>query len=128
LRILVLFKIVLDSISESEFAASFAICDAEVTLDHIPLGCLWAISRFGIATLGPLSLGLGPLGVAWMRQPAGPRPEVAYSQEAVDLFDCAAQLAKSAGENGISVNRLLTAFATEEAGLMGGLKLAHGIT
>ena len=119
---------------DSGLAASFAIFaakqrgDTEVTLDHILLGCLRAISRFGIATLGPLSLDLEQLGVDWMRQPDGPRPKVAYSQEAVDLFDRAAQIAKSAGESGISVNHLLAAFAAEEAGLMGGLKRAYGIT
>jgi hypothetical protein len=58
-----------------------------------------------------------------MRQPDGPRPKVAYSQEAVDLFDRAAQIAKSAGESRISVNHLLAAFATDEAGLMGGLSV-----
>jgi excisionase family DNA binding protein len=53
---------------------------------------------------------------------------VAYSQEAVDLFDHAAQIAKSSGDTGVSVNHLLAAFAAEEGGLMGELKHAHGIT
>jgi excisionase family DNA binding protein len=120
--------------SDSELAASFAIFaakqrgDVEVTPDHILLGCLRVVSRFGIATLGPLSLDLEPLGIDWMRQPDGPRPKVAYSQEAVDLFDRAAQIAKSVGESGISVHHLLAAFAAEESGLMGGLKGTHGIT
>jgi excisionase family DNA binding protein len=130
----VLSKIILESMKDAELAASFAIFaakqrgDTEVTPDHILLGCLRAVSRFGIATLGPLSLDLEPLGVDWMRQPDGPRPKVGYSQEAVDLFDRAARIAKSVGESSISVNHLLAAFATEEGGLMGGLKRAHGIT
>jgi excisionase family DNA binding protein len=122
--------------SDAELAASFAIFAAkqrgadEVAPDHILLGCLRAISRFGIATLGPWSLDLEALGVDWVRQPDGPRPKVAYSQEAVELFDRAAQIAKSAGDgdNGVSVNHLLAAFAAEEGGLMGDLKRAYGIT
>jgi len=120
--------------NDTDLAASFAIFAAkqhgalEVTPDHILLGCLRAISRFGIATLGSWSLDLEPLGVDWVRQPEGPRPKVAYSQEAVDLFDRAAQIAKSVGDSGISVNHLLAAFATEENGLMGELRRAHGIT
>ena len=119
----------LSSIRSSLTYPSFAIFaakqrgDTEVTPDHLLVGCLRAISRFGIATLGPWSLDLEALGVDWMRQPDGPRPKVAYSQEAVDLFDRAAQIAKSAGESRISVNHLLAAFATEEAGLMGGLSV-----
>jgi excisionase family DNA binding protein len=89
------------------------------------------ISRFGIATLGPWSLDLETLGVDWIHQPDGPRPKVAYSQEAADLFDRATMIAKSisrsAGGTGVSVNHLLAAFASEEGGLMGELKRTHGI-
>jgi excisionase family DNA binding protein len=119
--------------NDADLATSFAIFAAkqrgadEVTPDHILLGCLRAISRFGIATLGPWSLDLETLGVDWIRQPDGPRPKVAYSQEAVDLFDRAARIAKSSGDTGVSVNHLLAAFAAEEGGLMGELKRAHGI-
>jgi excisionase family DNA binding protein len=120
--------------NEADLATSFAIFAAkqrgaeEVTPDHILLGCLRAISRFGIAALGPWSLDLEALGIDWVRQPDGPRPKVAYSQAAVDLFDRAAHIAKSAGETGVGVNHLLAAFATEENGLMGELKRGHGIT
>jgi excisionase family DNA binding protein len=120
--------------NDVDLATSFAIFAAkqrgadEVTSDHILLGCLRAISRFGIATLGPWSLDLETLGVDWVRQLDGPRPKVAYSQEAVDLFDRAAQIAKSSGDTNLSVNHLLAAFAAEEGGLMGELKHAHGIT
>jgi len=93
-----------------------------------PACCLRATPRFGIASLGPWNLDLEVLGFDWVRQPDGPRPKVTYSQEAVGLFDRAAQIAKSAGDTGVSVNHLLAAFATEEGGLMGGLKSAHGIT
>jgi excisionase family DNA binding protein len=119
--------------NDADLAASFAIFVAkqrgadEVAPDHILLGCLRAISRFGIATLGPWSLDLEALGVDWVGQPDGPRPKVAYSAEAVELFDRAARIAKSARENGVGVNHLLAAFATEEGGLMGELKRTHGI-
>jgi excisionase family DNA binding protein len=120
--------------NDADLAASVAIFAAkqsgskEVTPDHILLGCLQAISRFGIATVGPWSLDLERLGVDWVRQPSGPRPKVAYSQESVDLFDRAALIAKSSGDAGVGVNHLLAAFAAEEGGLMGELKQAHGIT
>jgi excisionase family DNA binding protein len=120
--------------NDVDLATSFAIfaakqCGAdEVAPDHILLGCLRAISRFGIATIGPWSLDLEPLGIDWVHQPVGPRPKVAYAQQAVDLFDHAAQIAKSAGDGVVRVNHLLAAFASEEDGLMGELKRAHGIT
>jgi excisionase family DNA binding protein len=129
-----LFKIVFDSMNDIELAASFAIFAAkqrgakEVTPDHVLLGCLRLVSRFGVASLGPWSLDLEPLGVDWVRQPDGPRPKVAYSKEAVDLFDRAAQIAKSAGDATVGVNHLLAAFASEEGGLMGELKTSHGIS
>lgn len=120
--------------NDADLAASFAIFAAkqsradEVTADHILLGCLRAISRFGIATLGPWSLDLEALGVDWVSQPEGPRPKVVYSQDAVDIFDRAARIAKATGGAGVGVNHLLAAFATVESGLMGQLKAAHGIT
>jgi excisionase family DNA binding protein len=119
--------------NDTELAISFAIFAAkqraakEVEPDHILLGCLRAISRFGIASLGPWDLDLEVLGIDWSRQPDGPRPEVAFSQEVVELLDRAAQIAKSVGEPAVGVNHLLAAFANEESGLMGELKTAHGI-
>jgi len=120
--------------NDADLAASFAIFAAkqqganEVTADHILVGCLRAISRFGIATLGPWSVDLEPMGVDWVRQPEGPRPKVAYSQDAVDLFDRAALIAKSSGDPAVGANHLLAAFAAEEGGLMGQLKREHGIS
>ena len=120
--------------NDADAATSFAILAAkqsgtsEVTPDHILLGCLRAISRFGIATLGSWNLDLETLGVDWVSPPEGARPKVAYSQRAVDLFDRAAQIARSLGDTGLRVNHLLAAFAAEEDGLMGELKKVHGIT
>jgi len=120
--------------NDVDLANSFAIfaakqrADNQVTPDHILLGCLWAISRFGIASLGPWTLDLEALGVDWVRQPKKPYAKVAYSNEAVDLFDRAARIAKSAGDRSVSVNHLLAAFAPEEGGVMGMLRREHGIT
>jgi excisionase family DNA binding protein len=120
--------------NDADLAASFAIFaakqrgSAEVTPDHILLGCLRAISRFGIASIGPWSLDLESLGVDWVSPPDGPKPKVAYSQAAVDLFDRAAGISRSTGETGVGVYHLLAAFATEDSGLMGDLRRAHGIT
>jgi excisionase family DNA binding protein len=119
--------------NDADLAASFAIfvakqrgC-AEVTADHLLLGCLRAVSRFGIVTLGGWNLDLEALGVDWVKPPEGSRGKVAYSQDAVDLFDRAAQIA-CAGQGAVGVEHLLAAFAGEEGGLMGELKRAHGIT
>jgi len=120
--------------SYTDLAASFAIFAAkqagsdEVTPDHVLLGCLRAISRFGIASVGPWSLDMETLGVDWVSPPERPRAKVAYSQGAVDLFDRAARIAKSNGDGGVGVAHMLGAFAGEEGGLMGELKRAHGIT
>jgi excisionase family DNA binding protein len=118
---------------ETDLAISFAIFAAkqhqsmEVQPDHLLLGCLRVVSRFGIATMGSWDLDLEVLGVDWSRQPDGPRPKVAFSQEVVDLLDRAAQIAKSSGELSVGVNHLLAAFANEDGGLMGQLKRTHGI-
>jgi excisionase family DNA binding protein len=120
--------------NEAGLATSFAIFAAkqqgnsEVTPDHLLLGCLRVISRFGIATLGPWNLDLEALGIDWVRQPDGPRPKVAYSPASVELFDRAACIARSGGDATVGVVHLLAAFATEEGGLMGELKRTHGIT
>ena len=119
--------------SDIESALLFAIFAAkqrgagEVDPDHVLLGCLRAISRFGIATLGAWDLDLEYFGVDWARQSAGPPPKVAFSQEVVDLLDRAAQIAKSAGGPGMGVNHLLAAYANEDGGVMGELKRVHGI-
>jgi excisionase family DNA binding protein len=120
--------------SDIDSATRFAILAAkqqdaeEVTPDHLLMGCLRAISRFGIASLGQWSLDLEPLGIDWLRPAESPRTKVAYSQESVELLDRAARIAKSAGDARAKVNHLLASFAAEDNGLMGELKRAHQIT
>lgn len=118
----------------AEQAASFAILAAkqagasEVTPDHLLLGCLRAISRFGIASLGSWDLDLEALGIDWVRVPDAASPKVAYSEATVELFNRATRIAKSSGEAAVEVSHLLAAFAGEEAGLMAELKRTYGIT
>src|SRR2546421_6545484 len=102
--------------NDIDLAASFAIFvakqrdAAKVTPDHLLLGCLRTISRFGIATIGSWSLDLESLGVDWVTQPDGPKPKTAYSREAVILFDRAASIARSSGHGTGGVYHLLAAF------------------
>jgi excisionase family DNA binding protein len=120
--------------TEAESAASFAIALAkrralpEVTPDELLLGCLQAVSKFGIAQLGSLLLDLEELGIDWLQMPEKSGVKVAYSQAVVALFDQAAQIAKTEGIGPVRVDHMLAAFAREESGLMGDLKRRHGIT
>jgi excisionase family DNA binding protein len=132
-----MFSVVLScfiDMDQLDLATSFAIFAAkqsgadEVTADHLLLGCLRTISRFGIAAVGECNIDLESLGVDWVNQPDGPKPKVAYSQAAVDLFDRAAKIARSGGDSSVSLFHLLAAFSGEEAGLMGELKRKNGIT
>jgi excisionase family DNA binding protein len=120
--------------NQIDLATSFAIFAAkqagvrEITPDHILLGCLRTISRFGIVDLGDWKMDLESLGVDWVRLPETPAPKVAYSQEAVDIFDLAATIARANGDTLVGISHLLAAFAGEEGGIMGQLKDMHGIT
>ena len=119
---------------ESEVAVSFAITQAkrrglvEVTQDQLLLGCLQAISQLGIVQLGPWTFDLEDLGIDWLERPESSATKVAYSQEAVALFDQAARIARAEGSAAMRVDHLLAAFAGEETGLMGQLKRRHSIT
>src|SRR5689334_25323915 len=118
-----LSEIVLRCMNDTDLAASFAIFvakqrnAAEVTADHLLLGSLRAISRFGIATIGPSSIDLESLGVDWVTQPEGPKPKCIYSQSALDIFDRATAIARSTGDL-LTAFPLLAAFAPAASGLM----------
>jgi len=99
----------------------------EVTADELLLGCLQAISRFGIAQLGPWTIDVEALGVDWLDRPERNGAKVAYSQAVVDILDLAARIARS-DDSAIRVEHMLAAFAGEETGLMRELKKEHGIT
>jgi excisionase family DNA binding protein len=118
---------------DTESAASFAVALAkerglqEVTADELLLGCLRAISQFGIVQLGDWTIDLEALGVDWLSRPEQNGLKVVYSQTVVNIFDLAARIARS-DESGIHVEHLLVAFAAEDTGLMSELKRTHGIT
>jgi excisionase family DNA binding protein len=104
----------------------------EVGPDHLLLGCLLALSRFGIVEIGSASIDLSALGVNWMRADRlkadkASTPKVAYSDAAVALFDRTALIARLDGSTELAVEHLLAAFAEEETGLMGDLKRKFGI-
>jgi excisionase family DNA binding protein len=119
---------------DAEYAAALAIGLAkrrglsELGPDELLLGCLQAVSQFGIAQVGPWTFDLEEFGVDWLAQPDRAGPKVAYSQRAVDLFDLAARIARADGPGTIRVDHLLAAFAAECDGLMGGWKRDRGIT
>jgi excisionase family DNA binding protein len=94
---------------------------AEVSRDHLLLGCLYACSRFGVARLGPWTFDLEALGVDWVGLPDKSGAKVSYSNAVVEIFDRAARIARADGA-GIRLEHLLVAFANEESGLMGKLK------
>lgn len=115
-------------------AAAYAIADAkgrglaEIGPDELLRGCLRAISRFGIVRLGALTVDLEALGVPWMEAPDRAGAKVAYSAEAVRLFDLGARVAKADGGGPMRVEHLLVAFADEGAGAMAELKREYGLT
>jgi excisionase family DNA binding protein len=119
--------------TQGERAISLAITLAkdrgreEVTADDLLLAGLQIRSEFGIAHLGPWKIDLEDLGVDWLRGPAEIRPKVAYSDDAVGIFDRAAAIARVSGTP-IDVTHLLAAFAGRESGLMGELSRKYGIT
>jgi excisionase family DNA binding protein len=121
-------------VSDAERAAAFGIAQAkrrghaEVEADDLLLGCLQTIAQFGIVQLGSWVFDLEALGVDWLQEAPASGGKVAYSQAVVDLFDRAARIAKLDGAGPMRIEHLLAAFASEEQGLMGELKRAHGIS
>ena len=119
---------------DAESAATLAIAIAkkrglsELGPDELLLGCLQAVSHFGVAQLGPWSFDLEELGVDWIERPDRAGSKVAYSQRAVDLFDLAARISRADGTDSIRVDHLLATFGAECDGLMGGWKRDRGIT
>lgn len=99
----------------------------EVEPDDLLTACLLAVSRFGVARLGGISIDLEALGIDWLKAPApGERregPKAAYSEAVVGLLDRAAAIRKVDGRPGpVLLVHLLVAFATlKPAGLMAAL-------
>lgn len=120
--------------SNAEQAAALAIALAkrrnlpEITPDELLLGCLQTIAQFGVAQVGPWTFDLEELGIDWLESPDKSGAKVAYSQTVVDLFDRGARIARMDNSGPMRVDHMLAAFAGETEGLMGELKVRHGIT
>ena len=105
---------------------------AEIGADELLLGALLVLSRFGIVRFGPWSFDLEKFWIDWMRgdwltggKTDGGKtdgPKVAYSEQAVTIFDSAARIALLDRSAEIGLEHILVAFAEEESGLMGELK------
>lgn len=117
-----------------EAATAFAIAYAkergaeEVTPDDILLGCLRAVSRFGVFEFGSVVVDLEPLGVNWLKDPEKSRAKVSYSEGAVRVLDLAAMIARSDGARKVGVDHLLAAFAKEQNGVAAKIRRTHRIT
>jgi excisionase family DNA binding protein len=115
-------------LSDINTAAAWAIFLAkrraakEVMPDDLLLGCLCALSRFGVAKLGYLTFDLAVHGVDYTELPTRPAAKVAYSNAVVEIFDQAAKVARADGGGAVRLEHVLVAFANEESGLMGKLR------
>lgn len=106
----------------------------EVSADDLLLGCLIAVSRFGIISAGPATIDLEALGIDWLRQPetagnnGNSARKVSYSWPVVELLDRAALIAKADGATAVEIPHVLAAFAGQDIGVMGDLKRLNGFT
>ncbi len=101
---------------------------SEVGPEELLLGCLQSLSRFGIVRFGPWTIDLEPLGVDWLQSPArGAGPKVAYSADAVTVFDLAARIARADHATDIRLEHLLAAFTAHDCPLMMELRQDYGI-
>lgn len=96
--------------------------NAEVVPDDLLAGLLHASARFGIVTLGHLTIDLERFGEDPLVEADAAGPKVTYSDAAAELFDRAAEVARTDRSSGIEPVHMLAAFADEEDGLMARLK------
>jgi excisionase family DNA binding protein len=100
---------------------------SKVTSDDLLMGLLNAIARFGIVQIGSLTIDLEELGDAsgdTSQDEAEKTGEqkVAYSSDAVAVFERAAQIARRDNSPTVELVHLLVTFAYEDNGLMAHLK------
>ncbi|MBI3207602.1 MAG: helix-turn-helix domain-containing protein [Candidatus Solibacter usitatus] len=101
----------------------------EVSADDLVLGCLRAMSRFGVAWLGELPVDLEEWGVDWLQLPSRSGAKLRYSEDAVALFDRAALIARSdLKQSGIGVEHLLAAASFETSALLQAMRDRRGLT
>jgi excisionase family DNA binding protein len=105
----------------------------EVTTDDLLVGLFQVIARFDIVQIGHLTIDLEELGEA----PAvalkddtdkTSKQKVAYSSDAVTLFDRAAHIARKDNSSKVGIVHLLVAFAHVDSGLMAHLKEKYGFS
>lgn len=82
----------------------------EVEPDDVLLGCLWAVSRFGVAQVGPFAIDLDELRLDWVQSKLQTEAKVAYSEATVALLDRAAAIARADGADKVRLPHLLAAF------------------
>lgn len=123
-------------------ACSFAIAharergSAEADAGDLLTGALRAISRFGIAQIGSYVIDLEELRIDWSRPWERSAGKVAWSDDAVAVFDCAARIARSDRRNPerpapsatVQITHLLVAIFTTGGTLMTELQQRYGIT
>jgi excisionase family DNA binding protein len=100
---------------------------SKVTKDDLLMGLLQTIARFDIVQIGPLTIDLeefgGVPGEALQDDTEETRKQkVAYSSNAVAVFDRAARIARKDNSPKVELVHLLVAFTYEEDGLMAKLK------
>jgi excisionase family DNA binding protein len=106
---------------------------SKVTGDDLLMGFFQAIARFGIVQIGPLTIDLEELGDAPGDASEDEADEthkqkVAYSSDAVAVFERAAHIARRDNSQKVALVHLLVAFASEDNGLMAHLKEKYGFS
>jgi excisionase family DNA binding protein len=105
----------------------------EVTIDDLLIGLFKAIARFDIVQIGEFTIDLEELGESPGKESKDDmdrtdKQKVAYSSNAVAVFERAAHIARKDDSPKVELVHLLVAFAYEENGLMHQLKEKYGIT
>jgi len=107
--------------------------NSKVTGDDLLMGLFQAIGRFGIVQIGPLTIDLEDPGETFLEDSENEtdktnKQKVAYSADAVSIFEKAAHIARKDNSLKVELIHLLVAFAYEENGLMAELKRKYGFS
>jgi excisionase family DNA binding protein len=102
---------------------------SKVTRDDLLIGLFQAIARFDVVNIGPLTIDLEELGEASQNETEKKnRQKVAYSSDAVTVFERAAHIARKDNSRKVEIVHLLVAFAYEDDGFMSKLKKKYGFS
>ena len=101
----------------------------KVTRDDLLIGLFQAIARFDSVEIGALTIDLEELGEASQDETdKTPKQRVAYSSDAVAVFERAALIARKDNSPKAELIHFLVAFAYEDDGLMAQLKEKYGFS